>query len=206
MTHTLHRRGTLENLSDDYVLLCMAEPGINDEGSVPKVKEFLRITMRHNPKNIGEMAYGNMYSNKTEDVIANASKIVHAVYDTPEAVVAALKDLKEADLGLSVVVSGILDKVNECCEKAGLKRHTVNFSLGIWGKTEKLPPEGVLQITTMCGHGLVPANLVTSLLEEVKKGSKSADDAGKELARHCCCGIFNPLRASKLLAEMAKAA
>ena len=206
MTHTLHRRGTAENLSNDYVLLCMAEPGINDEGSVPKLKEFLQIAMRHDPKNIGEMAYGNMYSHKTEDVITNASKIVHAVYDTPEAVIEALKDLKEADLGLSVVVSGILDNVNECCQKAGLKRHTVNFSLGIWGKTKKLPSDEVLQVTTMCGHGLVPANLVTSLVEDIKKGNKKAEDASKELARHCCCGIFNPLRAAKLLAAMADSA
>ena len=205
MTHTLHRRGTAESLSDDYVLLCMPEPGINDSGSPPKLREFLRIAMRHNPKNIGEMAFGNMYSHKSEEVIANAQKIVHAVYDNSAAVVQVLKELKEADLGLSVVVSGILDSVNDCCQKAGLKRHTVEFSLGIWGKTEKLPSNDILEVTTMCGHGLVPTNLVESLVEDIKNGRKKPEDAAKELAVHCCCGIFNPTRATKLLAAMAGA-
>lgn len=202
MTHTLHRRGTAESLNEDYVLLCMAEPGINDSGSTPKLREFLRIAMRHNPKNIGEMAFGNMYSHKSEEVIANARKIVHAVYDNSEAVVQVLKELKDADLGLSVVVSGILDSVNECCQKAGLKRHTVEFSLGIWGKTDKLPLDDILEVTTMCGHGLVPTNLVESLVEDIKNGTKKPEDAGKELAVHCCCGVFNPTRAAKLLAAM----
>ena len=205
MTHTLHRRGTAESLSDDYVLLCMPEPGINDSGSAPKLREFLRIAMRHNPKNIGEMAFGNMYSHKSEEVIANAQKIVHAVYDNSAAVVQVLKELKEADFGLSVVVSGILNSVNDCCQKAGLKRHTVEFSLGIWGKTEKLPSNDILEVTTMCGHGLVPTNLVESLVEDIKNGRKKPEDAAKELAVHCCCGIFNPTRATKLLAAMAGA-
>lgn len=205
MTHTLHRRGTAESLSDDYVLLCMPEPGINDSGSAPKLREFLRIAMHHNPKNIGEMAFGNMYSHKSEEVIANAQKIVHAVYDNSAAVVQVLKELKEADLGLSVVVSGILDSVNDCCQKAGLKRHTVEFSLGIWGKTEKLPSDDILEVTTMCGHGLVPTNLVKSLVEDIKNGRKKPEDAAKELVVHCCCGIFNPTRATKLLAAMAGA-
>jgi len=202
MTHTLHRRGTAESLSEDYVLLCMAEPGINDDGSAPKLQEFLRIAMRHNPKNIGEMTFGNMYNHKPEEVIDNAQKIAHAVFDNAEVVTQVLKELKDANLGLSVVVSGILDSVNECCQKAGLKRHTVEFSLGIWGKTERLPSNDILQVTTMCGHGLVPSNLVKSLMEDIQKGIRSPEDAAKELAAQCCCGVFNPTRATKLLAAM----
>jgi len=49
----------------------------------------------------------------------------------------------------------------------------------------------------------VSANLVKSIVEDVKKGIKSPDDAAKELASHCCCGLFNPARATKLLAAMA---
>jgi len=143
MTHTLHRRGTADDLSADYVMLCIRAAGINDSGS------------------------------------------------------------KEADLGLSVVVSGILDPVNECCQKAGLKRHTVEFSLGIWGKTEKLPSNDILEITTMCGHAMVSAKLVESMVGDIKKGIKSPHDAAKELTSHCCCGVFNPARATKLLAAMA---
>ena len=204
MTHTLHRIGTAESLSEDYIMLCMPAIGINSIGCELKLQEFLRIAMCHNPKNIGEMRFGNMYSHKPEEVIANANGIVHAVFDNPQAVTEVLKELKEADLGMSVVVSGILDSVNECCRKAGLKPHTIEFSLGIWGKTEKLPSNDILEITTMCGHGMIATNLVKSIVDDVRGGIKNSDDAAKELAEHCCCGIFNPARAAKLLAAMAK--
>lgn len=182
----------------------MSAMGINNIGCEPKLQEFLRIAIRHNPKNIGEMRFGNMYSHKSEEVIANASGIVHAVFDNPQAVTKVLKELKAADLGMSVVVSGIFDSVNECCQKAGLKPHTVEFSLGIWGKAEKLPSNDILEITTMCGHGMIATNLVKSIVENIKGGIKNSDDAAKELAQHCCCGIFNPTRAAKLLRAMAE--
>ena len=204
MTHTLHRRGTPDSLSEDYVVLCMASQGINNVGCETKLQEFLRIAMNYNPKNIGEMTLGNMFSHEVKEVIANAKGIAHAVFDDPDTVINFLRDLKEADLGMSVVVSGIIDNADECCNKAGLNRHTVEFSLGIWGRTERLPSEDVLGITTMCGHGMIPNNLVKSQVQEIREGNKSADDAAEELASHCCCGIFNPVRGGKLLAAMAK--
>lgn len=203
MTHTLHRRGTADDLSADYVMLCIRAAGINDSGSDAKLREFLRIAMHHDPKNIGSVRM-NMYSHKTTEVIANAHAVAHAVFDNQQAVTQVLRGLKEADLGLSVVVSGILDPVNECCQKAGLKRHTVEFSLGIWGKTEKLPSNDILEVTTMCGHAMVSANLVESMVKDIKKGIKSPHDAAKELTSHCCCGVFNPARATKLLAAIAE--
>jgi len=202
MTHTLHRRGTADDLSADYVMLCIRAAGINDSGSDAKLQEFLRIAMHHDPKNIGSVRM-NMYSHKPTEVIADAHAVAHAVFDNQQAVTQVLRELKEADLGLSVVVSGILDPVNECCQKAGLKRHTVEFSLGIWGKTEKLPSNDILEITTMCGHAMVSAKLVESMVGDIKKGIKSPHDAAKELTSHCCCGVFNPARATKLLAAMA---
>jgi len=205
MTHTLHRKGTADNLSDDYVLLCIPAKGINEDGSGAKMQEFLRIALRHNPVNIGDIKSGNMYSVGTEKVIAGVQDgtIVHAVYDNPQTVARVLKELREADLGMSVVVSGLFRVVEECCQKAGLKRHTVEYSLGIWGKTDKLPPEEVLEVTTMCGHGMVATGLVDFLADDVKRGRKSAQDAANELARQCVCGVFNPARAAKLLAAMA---
>jgi hypothetical protein len=44
--------------------------------------------------------------------------------------------------------------------------------------------------------------LVQSLIDEIKAGERSAEDAGKELARVCECGIFNPVRAAELLREL----
>ncbi len=204
MTHSLHRRGTRESLSEDYVMLCLPAVGFNDEGHAPKLKKFLEIAVRHDPKNIGAIKLGNMYSHKKEEVVEAAQAVVHAVFDNPKAVSEVLTELKEADLGQSVVVSGIFENVDQCIEKAGLKHHTANFSLGVWGKTEKLPEDDVLEVATMCGHGMISANLIKSMVDEIKAGTKTPDEAAKVLAPQCACGIFNPARAAKLMAAMAK--
>ena len=203
MTHSLHRRGTAENLSEDYVMLTLPAIGINDDGHDPKLQEFLRIALRHNPVNIGQINLGNMYSHKIEEVLDAAHGIVHAVFVNKEVVTEVLKELEEADLGMSVVVSGIFENVDECIEKAGLKHHTANFSLGIWGRTEKLPSDNILEVATMCGHAMVSANLIKTMVEEIKAGAKTPEAAAKVLAPQCACGIFNPDRAAKLLAAMA---
>jgi len=203
MTHSLHRRGNAKSLSEDYVMLCLPAIGINDEGHDAKLQEFLRIALRHDPTNIGAITVGNMYSHKAEEVVNSAHGIVHAVFVNKEAVTEVLKELEEADLGMSVVVSGIFENVDECIEKAGLKHHTANFSLGIWGNTEKLPGDDILEVTTMCGHAMVSANLVKAMVAEIKAGTKTPEEAGKALAPQCACGVFNPARAAKLLAAMA---
>ncbi len=203
MTHTLHRRGSRESLSKDYTVLTIPAQGHNDPGSDPKMAEFLRIALRHNPKNIGSLKM-NMYTHSAEDVVRHASKLGHAVFDNPTTVTAFLKDLQEADLGMSVVVGGVLDTVNEAVHAAGLARHTVEVSLGVWGNTDRLPAEDILEITTMCGHGMVSANLVKAMVEDVKADRRTPTEAANRLlAPHCTCGVFNPARAADLLAAMA---
>ncbi len=203
MTHSLHRRGTRESLSEDYVMLCLPAVGLNDEGHAPKLKKFLEIAVRYDPVNIGAIKLGNMYSHSKEEVVAAAEAVVHAVFIKQEQVASVLKDLEKADLGMSVVVSGIFENVDQCLEKAGLKHHTANFSLGIWGKTEKLPPDEILEVATMCGHAMISANLIKSMVDEIKAGRKTPDEAAKVLAPQCACGVFNPARAAKLMAAMA---
>ncbi len=205
MTHTLHRKGTEESLSNDYVFLCMAAKGINEDGSEDKMREFLRIVLRHNPVNIGDMRTGSMYNASTEDILAKiaSTSIVHGVFTDRNTVVKVLRELKEADLGMSVVVSGPFNPVRECCRKAGLRPHSIDYSAGIWGKNEKLPPQEILEVTTMCGHAMVASDLVKALVHDIKAGVISPEEVGKELAKECECGIFNPVRAAKLLRAMA---
>ena len=209
MTHTLHRMGTRESLSDDFVFLYMPSKGINDSGSGPKLRKFFELARQHNPVNMGDATYGNMYSRKIEDIISNLKEdskglAIHAVFTNEEDAAAMLKDVKEADIGLSLVISGIFDKVQELCKKSGIHRHAATYSLGMWGKTEKLPPEPVLEVSTMCGHGMISAARILSAADDIKAGRKSAADAATDLAKQCDCGIFNPSRAAKLLAAMAK--
>jgi hypothetical protein len=181
----------------------MAAVGVNDEGSTAKLQEFIRICMRHNPLNAGSVHVGNMYTSSADKMIEGVQRHVHAVFDRHETVTQVLKELKEADLGLSVVVSGLLDAVDHCCEEAGLRRHTVELSLGVWGKVEKLESQEVLEVTTMCGHGLVASNLVKTLVDDIRNGRKTARQASEEIAQQCVCGIFNAPRAEELLKSMA---
>jgi hypothetical protein len=185
MTHTLHRRGTTESLGKDYVLMMLRAMGVNDTGYLPKCQEFLRIALRCNPVNIGSELKGNLYEFPPEEIIAQAKGDSFAVFDNPGAVTKFLKELKEADLGLSVVVSGIFENVDHCFAEAGLKHHTANFSLGILGKTEKLASNDVLEITTMCGHAMVSANLVKAMVDDIKAGTKTPEEAARTMAPNC---------------------
>ena len=93
-----------------------------------------------------------------------------------------LKELKKANIGVSIVISGPMETAKQCCRKAGLSRHTVNYSLGINGRTELLPTEEVLEISTMCGHGMVAFSLVEHMVGQIKKGTTSIEKAAEKLA------------------------
>ena len=47
-------------------------------------------------------------------------------------------------------------------------------------------------------------NLVKELVSHIKKGKESGSSAAEKLARDCICGIFNPVRAAKILEAVAK--
>lgn len=96
------------------MMLCLPAVGVNDEGHAPKLKKFLEIAVRYDPVNIGTIKLGNMYSHSKEEVVKEAQAVVHAVFVKQEQVTDVLKDLEKADLGMSVVVSGIFEKVDEC--------------------------------------------------------------------------------------------
>jgi hypothetical protein len=206
MTHTLHRRGDRKSLENDYVILAMAARGFNVEGSAPKFKEILRIFAKYNPVNMGNMTVERPLcmarGASLQEIIEEASdkSIAHAVYTDKEVVKEVLKELKEADLGISIVVSGIFDEIFGLCKDASIEGpFTVNTSIGIMGRSERLPEEELLEIMTMCGHAMVSEHLTEEQIEKVKKGKITAEKAAGELARQCVCGIFNPARAAALI-------
>jgi len=201
MTHTLHRKGRLENLEQDFVVFTMSAKTVNAKGSAEKMQKFFEILEKYKPLNYGDMKTGNRYNSERETIynqIKNNS-IVHFVYNDPDTVKKILEELKKADLGTSIIVSGVVDKTDQLCRQVGLKMHTVEFSGGIHGQLRLLPEEPVLEITTMCGHGMVASNLVKEMAKQVKKGKKTLQEAAVELAKPCQCGIFNPKRAESLL-------
>lgn len=206
MTHTLHRVANLQDFKEDYVILVMPAKGINnDENIVEKLRKFLGIFERHNPVNMGGIGIGHLYDSTADRIIDNVYSelpMVHGVFSNREDLVAALKDIKVEDMGISIIVSGLVDSVDCCAKEAGLKRHSVNYSLGIWGDKTKLPDEKYLEITSMCGHAMISVNLIKKMINDIKKGIKTLDQAAAELAKPCVCGIFNAEKAQKILEEL----
>jgi len=207
MTHTLHRLSRERKyLEEDFVVLVMPSKDINHEGSGPKLRRFLVMALEAGAIKIGDCRKGNEYHQGGVDrVLENIEDraVVHAVFKDIETLKKLLSALKEANLGMSVVVSGLFDRVEQCCREVGLEKHTVNQSLGRWGRTEKLPADPILELNTMCGHGMVTVSLIEEVVEQVKAGGCTPEEGAENLFRPCMCGIFNPHRAGKLLKALA---
>lgn len=206
MTHSLHRRGSVEDLHEDYVLIFYSSKGINREGAENKMQQIWEILSHYEQDLVN---FGNHHPNwsggelyNLDDLKKAFSQMNMAVFKDREKVKACLQELKERDFGISVVVSGLYEETNKICSEIGLAPHTVNLSLGVHGNTGKLPEERVLEIHTMCGHAVVSFNLILHMVREIKAGKITCKEAAKKLSRMCDCGLFNPYRAEKILKKM----
>jgi hypothetical protein len=204
MTHMLHRSGTVSSLSMDYPILVIAAQSVNAKGTAPKFKKALEIILKHNPVNFGDMKTGNYFRKGLKSVLNSTreNSIAHGVFTNKKDLEECLKELRDADLGMSVVVSGVFTEVWDSLKKIGLKPHSLNISLGVYGKKELLPEQRILDITTMCGHHCVSPLLVRKLVSDIKRDKTCVEDAARELAKPCVCGVFNTLRAEKLLEDI----
>jgi hypothetical protein len=127
-----------------------------------------------------------------------------AIFDNQAAAEQFLKVAADADLGLSINMSASIEGAKECCKFAGIARHSVGYSLGFEGATDKLPNTQLLKLTTMCGHGMVSASLAKKMIDWVKEGRRTPAQAVTYMARFCSCGVFNPARAQRILEESRK--
>jgi len=205
MSHSLHRQGSRSDLQDDWVVLAIAAEGVNKDGAASRLRRFLELAIRHGPANFGDIRTGCSFQFCPEHILSGVedSSVVHAVYAQRAKMESFLRDLKDANLGISVVISGLLEETRQSLAEVELTPHTLSLSLGIWGRTERLPPEDLLEITTMCGHGMVSSRLVEKKAKDVRQGKLEVDQAAHELAKPCRCGIFNPVRAARLLRRLA---
>jgi hypothetical protein len=94
-----------------------------------------------------------------------------------------------------------IEAAEQCCFAAGIPRHSVGYSLGFEGKTEKLPSDDVLMLATMCGHGMVSQSLAKKMIDWVKEGRRTPEQAASYMTRFCSCGVFNPARAARVLRQ-----
>jgi hypothetical protein len=191
MTHTLHRKGTVKDLKGDYVMLAMFAAGINDtyDDSRQKLIRIGEIMNEYNPVNImDERGWG-------------VSATITATYDDIESVKKVINKLKKEDLGISIVISGLISEIRDVLLEYGLNIHTVHFSLGVFGdrKNELLASKEIMEITTMCGHHTVSPQSITHYIELIRKGKTTIEKAAEKLTRPCVCGIVNTSRIIKIL-------
>jgi hypothetical protein len=219
MTNTLHRFGTAESFKDDYIVFAIPTKVKKDPDAVPKLHKFLELALQFNPVNLGDARHGGAIrpskhlgplSHWARDNKPDFRKVIQgvdvattcaAVFDNKENAERFVKRVKEEDLGLSVNVSTSIEGALECCEFADLPRHSVGYSLGFEGKTEKIPDADTASLSTMCGHGMISASLAKKMICYVKENRRTPEEASAVLARFCSCGIFNPSRAKRILED-----
>ena len=196
MTHTMHRQGNVESLNEDYVVLVMG-------GDIP-FDIYRRRLYRKFPR-FYEMvkkvllSLGVLKLLKVIKKAKSSGSYKSPVFNNKKELTNYLKELKEKNAGKSVVVSGLFDEVNDCLKELNLSPHTVQISLGTFGKKELLPKKEILEITTMCGHHMISPNLVEKLASDIKNGKISCDEAVGVMSEQCVCGVFNKGRTCKLM-------
>lgn len=225
MTNTLHRfsehyaftpKPDPAPVEDDYIVFAMATKGANDDDLVEKYRTFVRLALAHDPVNVGDATKGGLYrpqpalnplAHWKRDQRPDAERLVDdidghttvaAVFRRWEDMEGFVRDLAAADLGISINISAPMDAAAACCKAAGLTRHSVEYSVGLQGRVERLPDRSVLEISTMCGHGMVSHNFVKKMGDWVKEGRRTPAQAARYMARFCICGVFNTARAERL--------
>ncbi len=221
MTNTLHRYGNAESFRDDYIIFAIPSKGKNDENCIPKLKQFLKICAKYNPSNMGNGNRGSIAPEKSlqptahwkrdtrpdwEKVIEGVNKpgTVSAVFASEEQAQACLKEVVDADFGISVNMSTSVENAKRAAESCGIKRHSVEYALAFKDPHDHLPNSQVLGLSTMCGHGMVSFNMAKKMLDMVREGRRTPDQAIATLVRLCPCGVYNPERAKRLLEDACK--
>ncbi|MHA1987019.1 MAG: hypothetical protein ACW98D_10300 [Promethearchaeota archaeon] len=196
MTHTLHRKGVVKDLKEDYVILAMLAAGINDNYDDSR-QRLIRV---------GEIMQGYNPVNMMSEVGWKTSATITAAYDDIESVKNVVYQLKREDLGISIVISGLISEIKDILKEVGLDIHTVHFSLNTknFGKRELLPPERILEITTMCGHHTISPQSITHYINLIKRGKITIEKAASKLTRPCVCGIVNTSRIIEILTYLIK--
>jgi hypothetical protein len=206
MTHSLHREGTISSLERDYALFIYPARGFNYNGSGPKVRRIMELLYLEAPSNmIVSTLRRNLYSGVRPEEVLESIKDgarIYSAFNNREKLKEALVGIKKLDEGISVVVSGLIDQVREMAAEINLNPHTINLSLGIHGRTDRLPPPDIRQFTTMCGHGMVAPALVRDVILRIKKGRLALWEGSIILAAPCTCGIYNPHRSQEMLHDL----
>jgi len=226
MTNTLHRYSehyafkpppNPQPVDNDFIVFAMASRAINDEQLVDKYRTFLRLAVKHNPVNIGDATKGGVLRPRRDmnptahwkrDQLPNPDEViagieghttVAAVFENYTDMTAFVADVRAANLGISINISAPIDAAERCCRDTGITRHSVEYSLGFCGRVDRLPDATTLELSTMCGHGMLSANFAMKMVDWVKENRRSPEQAARYMARFCICGVFNIKRAEGII-------
>lgn len=221
MTNTLHRFQKPDDPKDDYIVFTLTTSGVNDIGATEKGRAFLKAALKYNPVNINTHS-GNgpmfrpekkltpfkLYARGRKETVSPEQMIkeikppggrVLVVFDNKQALEEFLKEVKEMELGLSVNVSSLVDDVREMIPQTGVVPHSINYALGFRGSRYRLPDRNVLELTTLCGHGLISNNFARKMINMVKEKRVTPIKAAGYMSKFCVCGAFNTTRAVRIL-------
>jgi hypothetical protein len=222
MTNTLHRFGTADSFVDDYIVIAIPAKGAQGTGDpMPGLKRFLQIALEYGPVNIGDAINGgatrptrhhkmleHFFADRPnkpdfQAVIDGMTKptTYSAIFDDRAKAEAFVSRIAAEDFGLSINVSSSVVNGHECCKAAGLKRHSIGYSLGFEGIPDNVPNRHALMLSTMCGHGMISLSFAKKMIDYVKENRMKPDKAAASLGRFCSCGIFNPTRAKRIIEE-----
>lgn len=201
MTHSLHRSGDIESQKKDFNWFMYQTKGVNDVNIKPKALEYIAAAEAVGSENWGDVKTGPITGYSAEVIkekLSDKSRI-RGVFTKQEQVVEFLERIKEKDIGMSCVITGVLSEVLPACGQAGVTPHSINYSLGVWGNKSRLPDDVTLSITTMCGHHMIPPKFVQHIMQQVEKGRLTPEEGAVKLANFCYCGIFNQVRCAQII-------
>ncbi len=132
MTNTLHRfsehyafepKPDARPIENDFIVFAMATRDVNDDNLTAKYKTFARLALAHNPVNVGDATRGGIYrpdqalnplAHWRRDDGPDSARLVEgiegsttmaAVFRTRADMEGFVRDVKEANLGVSINIS-----------------------------------------------------------------------------------------------------
>jgi len=209
MSHTTQRRGLDPSRpGEELIVLAMVPRGFREMEGIDKAMNELAAKMLEHGK--------DHWPPWTVERLTEAAKgpppdSLEVAFTDMKKVENLLNDLKkewiprnrEKGYPISIVLTGLRGDAHACCRKTGFTEHTHLHSLGAFGRVQDLPTGDELSLITMCGHGLIAKNRVRDLVQRIKDGELTPEQAAEDIARPCQCGIGNKKRAQEIFARLA---
>ncbi len=211
MTHTTQRRGLDPSRPGEeiIVLAMIAREFQGKEGTQKAMSELASKMLDHGRDHWPKWTIDRLEKAATGQL----PQTLVAVFTEIRKVENLLDDLKKEWLPrnrakgypISIVVTGLFDDAHTLCRETGFKEHTYLHCLGPFGgQAQQVPSGDELSLITMCGHGLIARNRVRRLVQGIRKGEVTPEQAAEDIARPCECGIGNKKRAEQLFARLAR--